>query len=176
MQPRRRHHGDAGLGQRARGGVHRIALVQEVAQQVGPGAWLRRTPAGRAVLFAAVVVFLGLVFHGRSFGRPVPPPQDVNRRRPLEHITAIANLNRRAGHRRYLLDQYRLWLKRDLGRRYRLSSTLPDEEYVAQLAAFDPDLDAEGLADLLNRLHGRQVDETEMIQLAAEVAEWLKES
>ena len=36
---------------------------------VGPQDWLRFTPAGHALLFTAVIVFLALLLQGRGFGR-----------------------------------------------------------------------------------------------------------
>jgi hypothetical protein len=146
------------------------------AEVVGPGDWLRYTSAGHALLYVAAVVFVALVLRGRRFGRPVPLPKDISRRAPLEYITAIANLGRRAGHRAALLRQYHQWLKRGLGQRYRLNPTLPDDEYVAQLAQFNPNLDATALGNLLVRLRWGKVNESEMIQLAAKTAKWLKES
>lgn len=145
------------------------------AEVSGPDDWLRQTPAGRALLYVAGVIFVALVLRGRRFGRPVPLPQDTARRAPLEYITAIANLSRRAGHRSATLRHYSHRLKRDLGRRYRLDPTLPDDEYVAQLAELNPNLDRGALRGLLARLSRAKVSESEMIQLAAEVAEWLRE-
>lgn len=146
------------------------------AELIGPGDWLRHTPAGRSLLYVAAVIFLALVIRGRHFGRPVPLPKDVTRRAPLEYITAIANLSRRAGHRLAVLHHYHHRLKRNLGKRYRLNPTLPDGEYVAQLAELNPELDTNALHSLLTRLRQDKVSESEMVQLATEVAEWLKES
>jgi hypothetical protein len=105
----------------------------------------------------------------------VPLPGEITRRAPLEYISAIANLGRRAGHRRAVLQQYRQRLKRHLGQRYRLDPTLRDPEYVTRLAEYNPGLDAEALRRLLARLQRPNVNESEMIQLAAEVAAWIKE-
>jgi hypothetical protein len=143
------------------------------SQVVGPADWLRYTPAGRSLLYVALVTFVALVLHGRHFGRPVPLPKAVARRAPLEYITAIANLKRQAGHRTAVMRYYRHQLKRKLGKRYRLDSTLPDDEYVAQLAELSPNLDAQALRSLLARLRS-PLSESEMIQVAAQVAEWLE--
>lgn len=142
----------------------------------GPEQWLLKTPAGQALLFSAGVIFLALLLQGRNFGRPVPMPQELSRRTPLEFITALANLNRRAGHRMSVLRLYHQWLKRELGRRYRLDPTLPDAEYVAQLAHFRPHLDTTALSSLLMRLHQPAISENEMVQIARETAEWVKET
>ncbi len=147
--------------------------MRGVAEGGGPGQWLRRTPAGRALLYSAAVLFGALVLSGRRFGRPVPLARPGRRRAPLEHIVAVANLSRRAGHRQAVLRQYHGQLKRELGRRYRLNPTLPDDEYVAELARFRPDLDTAALARLLGRLVAPDVSEGEMVTLAQQVAAWL---
>lgn len=144
------------------------------AEVVGPGSWLRRTPAGRSLLYVAAVILLALVLTGRRFGRPVPLPKQIVRRAPLEHVTAIANLSRRAGHRAAVLRHHHHLLKRELGKRYRLDPTLPDDEYVARLAKLNPQVDAHQLLALLRRLSHRKVSEGEMIQLATEVADQLR--
>lgn len=145
------------------------------ASQLGPEAWLTRQPAGQAMLYIAAVLFLALLLRGRRFGRPVPPPSELHRRSPLEYITAIANLNRRAGLRSTVLGQYHQRLKRELGQRYRLDPTLPDDEYVQALARFNPNLAADKLGALLTKLRKRSVTEGELLQAATETAEWLKE-
>jgi hypothetical protein len=142
----------------------------------GPGDWLRYTPAGRSLLYVALVLFVALVLRGRRFGRPISLPEQQSRRGPLEYITAIANLGRRAGHRTAVMRQYHHHLKRGLGHRYRLNPTLPDEAYVEALAKLNPNLKADALLRLLVRLRQPDFSESEMIHLAAEVAGWLKES
>jgi hypothetical protein len=137
---------------------------------VGPIQWLGRAPAGRALLYTAAVIFLGLALAGWRFGRPVIPVQDRARRAPLEYISAIANLSRRAGHRQSVLNRYHHQLKSELGKRYRLSPALPDDEFVAQLATYNPQMDMDALGRLLSRLQQRNMTESEMVQLAAEVA------
>jgi hypothetical protein len=145
------------------------------ASQRGPEAWLTQQPAGQAMLYIAAVLFFALLLRGRRFGRPVPAPSELQRRSPLEYITAIANLNRRANLRTIVLGQYHQRLKRELGQRYRLDPTLPDDEYVRALANFNPNLDAEQLRALLAKLRKRTVNESELLQAATETADWLKE-
>jgi hypothetical protein len=103
-------------------------------QIIGPDQWLRQTPLGHALLFVVGAVFLALLLQGRTFGRPVPLPAEIKRRGPLEHVTAIANLSRKAGHRNAVMGQYYNRLKRHLGRRYSLDPSLPDTDYVRSLA------------------------------------------
>lgn len=140
---------------------------------VGIGSWLRRTPLGRAFLFIAAAIFVALLLQGRPFGRPIPLPQDTSRRAPLEYITALANLSRRAGHRTAVMQDYHHRLKKAVGHRYRLDPTLPDEEFLAQLAEFNPNLDLTALRRLLQRLSVANIGEADMVQLAAEVSQWL---
>jgi hypothetical protein len=152
---------------------HHGIRAQQADDVVGPWQWLFRTPAGRSLLYAAGVAFVAVLLRGRRFGRPVPLPRHHARRAPLEYVTAIANLKRRARLRRPVLQEYHYWLKRGLGQRYRLPPSLPDNEFVASLAEFNPELDTESLSRLLARLRRIQVSEGDMIQMAAEVASWL---
>ena len=140
---------------------------------IGPEQWLRHTPAGHAILFAVVAIFLALLIQGRGFGRPLPLAHEMRRRGPLEHVNAISNLNRKAGHRTSVLKRYRHDLKRAVGKRYRLDPSLPDDEYVKRLAGFNPALNAEELFALLTNLNNDSVSEAEMVRLAAESARWM---
>lgn len=149
---------------------HGVRISPE--QMAGPGQWLRSTPAGQSILLAAGVLFVALVLRGRRFGRPAPLPTAAPRRALLEHLTAAAQLGRRAGHRAAVLRQYRHWLKRSLGQRYRLDPELPDDEYVARLQRFDPSLDAHALRQLLAGLNQPRASEGEMVALAAAAARW----
>jgi hypothetical protein len=142
---------------------------------LGPEQWLRRTPGGHALLFVVGVVFMALLLQGRAFGRPVPLAHEIKRRGPLEHVTAIANLNRKAGHRTEVLWQYHQRLKRHLGYRYRLDPSLPDAEYVEELSKFNPEIDKGKLLTLLNNLSLQVVSEGELVKLASEAAQWIKD-
>ncbi|HUF39104.1 MAG TPA: DUF4350 domain-containing protein [Anaerolineales bacterium] len=140
----------------------------------GPGDWLRRTPAGRAVLYAAGAVFVWIALSGRAFGRPVRPEGERTRRAPLEYITAIAGLNQLAGNRTELLAHYHRRLKRGLAARYRIDPGVPDDEFIEALRKYDPDMDLETLARLLAELGRPDVSETELVRLSTEAAEWLE--
>lgn len=144
------------------------------SEPLGPGNWLRRTPGGRSLLYAALVIFVALLLQGRAFGRPVPLTPQSSRRGPTAAITALANLSRRAGHRTAVLQDYHHRLKRHLSQRYRLDPTLSDEQFVAQLAAYNPNLDRQALTTLLQQLTRPKVSEQEMVQIAAQTTEWLK--
>lgn len=149
---------------------HGLRVEERVV--LGTESWLRYTPAGQSLIYFAVVVFLYLVLRGKRFGRPIPLPQTRRRRTPLEYITAMANLSRRAGHRTPTLRRYEHWLKRNLGKRYHIDPKLEDEVYVERLFQFDPDLNREELDHLLTRLKDRNVTETEFVQLGAQAARW----
>jgi hypothetical protein len=140
---------------------------------IGPDQWLRSSPLGHALLYMTGAVFLALLLRGRGFGRPVPQHHEIKRRGSLEHVKAIANLNRRAGHREPVLHQYRSRLKRHLGRRYRLDPSLPDAEYVEALVHYNPALDKTALLHLLSRLLQKNPGELEMVRLAAEASKWV---
>jgi hypothetical protein len=147
----------------------------DAASIVGPEEWLRATPAGHALLLVAAILFLALLLRGLPFGRPVPLAKDIARRAPLEYITAMANLHRRAGQRRAALRHYHDQLKRQLGRRYRLDPALPDPDYVTRLAGLRPNLDAEALRALLAALAQPGVSEAALVRLAGQAADWMKE-
>lgn len=142
---------------------------------VGPWQWLKSTPGGHAILFIVGTLFLAMILQGRTFGRPVPLAYEIKRRSPLEHVTAIANLNRKAGHSSEVLKQYHQRLKRHLGQRYRLDPTMSDEEYVYQLSHYNPSIDKNALRNLLNRLSQSNVNEAELLKLASEAARLINE-
>jgi len=144
------------------------------ASATGPESWLRYTPLGRSLLFIFFVIFLALLFRGRGFGRPVPLPYEIKRRGALEHVSAVANLSRLAGHREPVLLQYHHELKRSLGRRYRLDPTLPDVDYVNSLVRYNPAIDGPSLLALLGRLKQPHLSEAEMVRVAAEAVKWIK--
>ena len=139
----------------------------------GPGAWLTQTPAGFAVLFAAGVVFLGLLLAGRPFGRRVPLAKNGARRGALEYVNALANLNRRAGHRQEVMAYYAAELKRSFGQRYRLDPEQPDDDLIEQVSQANPALDSGELRKLLHSLKQKRFSEREMVDLARDCAGWM---
>ncbi len=56
-------------------------------------------PVGRVLLHLSLVVFLALACGGLRFGAPTPTvaPPDRKRRSPLEHVSALGDLYRKAG-------------------------------------------------------------------------------
>jgi hypothetical protein len=148
---------------------------QQSESIIGPGQWLRRTSGGHALLFVVGVVFLALLLRGSAFGRSIPILHEYKRRGPLEHVTAIANLNRKAGHRNEVLKQYHQRVKRHLGQRYRLDPSLKDKEYASLLSQYNSSINKDALLNLLNQLSQRDVSEGELLKLAMEAARWLNE-
>ena len=63
------------------------------------GQFLARTPQGRALLHLILLCFLVLACAGIRFGAPAPAvaPPDRERRSPLEHVSALGDLYRKAG-------------------------------------------------------------------------------
>lgn len=148
--------------------------VRPEAEAAQSNNWLRRTPVGRAILYVALILFLGLALRGRIFGRPLPLQKERTRRAPLEYISGIANLSRRAGNRTAVLDDYHGRLKRQIGQRYRVNPLLPDDEFIQQLAAYDPNLDQDALGTLLARLSRPNISEHDLVELAAEAAAYMQ--
>jgi hypothetical protein len=142
---------------------------------VGLSQWLQQTSGGHAILFTVFAVFIALIVQGRSFGRPVPLKHELKRRAPLEHVTAIANLNRKAGHRKEVARQYHHRLKRHFGQRYRLDPSMRDEEYVEALASYNSSVNKAELLRLLKRLSEPGISEAELLKLSAEAARWMNE-
>ncbi len=142
---------------------------------VGPSQWLQRTPGGHAILFIVGVIFLALLLQGRGFGRPVPLAHEIHRRGPLEHVTAIANLNRKAGHGNEVLKQYHQRVKRHLGQRYRIDPSINDRDYAHTLAQHNASIDRDALLNLLQRLSQKNVSEAELLKLASEAARWIND-
>jgi hypothetical protein len=144
------------------------------ADALASNNWLQRTPVGQSLLLLLAIIFIGLILRGRHFGRTVPLPKSISRRAPLEYIRGIANLSRRAGHRTAVLQDYRHRLKKELGHRYRLNPSLPDDEFIAQLANYQANLDIDALQKLLQKLSKSNISENEMVQLAREAASFGK--
>jgi hypothetical protein len=142
-------------------------------QVLGPSAFLRGTPVGRSLLFITFAVLIVLFLQGRGFGRPVPLPQEIRRRGALEHVTGVANLSRRAAHRSAVMMHYHQQIKRKLGQRYRLDPNIEDQEYVSALAGYNASLNKDELLSLLTRLKRGDINEVQMVQLAAEASQWI---
>lgn len=142
---------------------------------IGPNAWLRQTRQGQALIYAGLLLFVMLLWQGRRFGRTIPLQTRQTRRAPLEYVTAIANLNRRADNRAAVLADYKRRFKRQLGARYQIDPTQPDPDFLAALQRVNGHLDLNEIETVLQRLNGAK-SEGEMVAISAEVADWLKET
>lgn len=143
--------------------------------EVSPGGlkeWLLTTPPGNALIYVVAVIFIALILQGRSFGMPLPLPSKTSRPAPIEYITAIANLSRRAGHQAAALQLYQQWLKRALAERYRINPLLPDETYLEHLAKHIPPAAIQDLRSIFARMNQASQTETDFVRLAAKAASW----
>lgn len=139
-------------------------------------AWLRGSPWGWALLFAAAATLGWIVLRGRRFGRPVPLPELIRRRPQSEYVVSMAGLFRRAGRRSFVMQHHHDRLKRELARPWRLNPdpvSDRDDAFVAELARHRDELDAEELRHLLARLSGGRVSEADLVRLVGEVETWL---
>jgi hypothetical protein len=121
----------------------------------GGSSWLAlvyTTPWGWGILFSIAVALLYLALNGRRFGRVVPLPREIARRRPSEYVVSMAQLYRRANKRGMVLRHYRYALKRRLGRPFHLNPEIPDEHFVDLMGRLRPDIDAPALRKALAQL------------------------
>jgi len=148
-------------------------IRKQAVDRLGPIYWLFDSAPGRGIMFALAVIWAGLLLAGRKFGRPMLFPAEGRARAPVEFAQAIARLRRRAGHRPAAIAHYRHALKKSLGARYQLDPAQADERFVDSLKRYRPDLDAQRLKKLLQRLSRRKVSEREMVNLAGEASDWM---
>ncbi|MBN1440892.1 MAG: hypothetical protein JW929_15905 [Anaerolineales bacterium] len=144
-----------------------------MVDRLGPLYWLFDTAAGRGVLFAVTVVWIGLLLAGRPFGRPLRASPGESHRAPVEYAGAIARLRRRAGHRRIALAHFHQALKKGLGLRHSLDPSEDDDRFVDELKKRRPELAAPRLRRLLRRLSKERATEREMVVWAQEAADWI---
>jgi hypothetical protein len=128
---------------------------------------LLSSPWGWAGIYALVVLGAFVVAGGRRFGRPVPFREETARRSSAEYLESMAGLLRRGRKADYVLEHYRLALKRRLARPYGLSPHLDDDAFVRELALARPDLDAAQLRDLLQRMARSGIADDELLRLVA---------
>lgn len=153
---------------------HGVRTVINPDAIIGPNAWLRQTRQGQALIYAGLLLFVMLFWQGRRFGRSIPLQPTKLRRAPLEYVSAIANLNRRAGNRSAILADYKRRFKRQLGTRYHVDPTQPDSDFLTTLRQKNAHLDVDEIGTVLQRLNTAR-DEGEMVAISAEVSDWLKQ-
>lgn len=137
-------------------------------------AWLVTTPTGQGTALALALLAVYILWTGRRFGRVFVPPELRIRRQPSEYVVAMANLARAAGQQQATLLRYRDWLKRRLGKPYRIDPNLNDEEFVAELAQADAGMDRERLLVLLRELSAapRRLSLAQFVRLARDASEF----
>ncbi len=142
---------------------------------VAPGfiGWMVRSTEGRGVLLLGGLVLVYMISRGRRLGAPVPLVEDRLRREPVEYIVAIANLFRRSGRQTDILDHYHTRLRRRLAERYSIDASLSDAEFASVAASRSPTIDEAELSKLLTRLRNPKASESELLNLATQVDEWL---
>ncbi|MCA1554420.1 MAG: DUF4350 domain-containing protein, partial [Chloroflexi bacterium] len=128
---------------------------------------LYNRPWGWAIVYSLLVALAYLFVNGQRFGRVMPLPKEIARRSPAEYVQSMAQLFRRAGKRHMALQHYHQQLKRDLGKPFRISANLPDDEFVNELSRYR-DVDREALLHTLHALGQRDVSERKLVQLADE--------
>ncbi|NTV63802.1 MAG: DUF4350 domain-containing protein [Oscillochloris sp.] len=131
------------------------------------GKLLRSSPWGWALIYAGLVSAAYIVLSGRRFGRPRPLREETARRSSAEYLQSMAGLLHRGHKSGFLLDHYRVSLKRRLARPYGISPSLDDAAFVAALASVRP-IDTAALRGLLARLNRPQVSEAEVLRIIGE--------
>lgn len=150
---------------------HGLRTSQSSAPE-GIGQWIRASRPGQAIMYTVVVLFLWLLASGARFGRPLPLTQNRQRKASAEHVTALANLSRQAGHRYVVREHFRRTLKQSLGRRYGLPPVLADDEFIERLEAAQPGVDGRKLSAVLEELAQKDISEDRMLKLAQEISTW----
>jgi hypothetical protein len=86
---------------------HSFAPLGVAGARVTVNQLLLTTAPGRAVVYAALLVFGYLFLSGQRLGPPVPPRAPTETRRTMyEHVQMLANLYRRAGQFRTVRDAF----------------------------------------------------------------------
>ncbi len=152
---------------------HGVRTIVNPNAIVGPNAWLRHTRPGQALIYVGLLLFVLVLWQGRRFGRSIPLQTRQIRRAPLEYVTAIANLNRRAGNRAAVLSDYKRRFKRQIGARYQIDPTQPDPDFLAALRRANGHLDVDEIGRVIQRLNEAK-SEGDVVAISAEVSDWLK--
>jgi hypothetical protein len=130
----------------------RALIFDEVHRSFAPAAagttsideLLFETPAGRALVYAALLVFAFLALRGRRLGPPLPAPTPSDTRRTMyEHVQMLASLYRRSGQLGAAREAFARHYARartlsdgSLGLR-RIETARTESELIAAVAALD---------------------------------------
>lgn len=146
----------------------------EEEQQQTLSAWLFGTSTGWAILMGFGLTMLYLALRGRRFGRAIPLPEAQVRRDSREYIQAIASFFRRSGQRGEIVQHYDRQLRRRLSERYAVDPKLETANLIRVVMERDPNIDPQLLEWTLNDLARRNVNEQELVAIAAKVDRLLR--
>ena len=107
-------------------------------------------PWGQAIIFIAILLFTFIALAGRRFGAAIRPVARAAKRARAEYAQTLASLLQQRDQREWLRDHYVYQLKRALGKRFRVRSSLPTDEFVDQITLRNAD--AAALAGPLKEL------------------------
>jgi hypothetical protein len=107
-------------------------------------ALLTRNQWGWAIIYAALVAGIYVVWSARRLGAPLPEQKPDQRRPTSDYVTAVAGLFRRARKPGYAAERYLRYFKRTLSKHAELDPYLTDAGFVQALYergrhAFNPD-------------------------------------
>ncbi|ABU58591.1 DUF4350 domain-containing protein [Roseiflexus castenholzii] len=131
-----------------------------------PTDGLLTTPWGWAGVYVATATALFLLLGGRRFGRAVPLKEETARRSSAEYLDSMADLYRRGGKRRYMLQHFYADFKRRLAQPYGINPHLEDREFVYQLARVRP-IDEAALLALLSQLRATPSSDADLLRIVA---------
>ena len=137
--------------------------------------WLYFTTTGWAVVFLLLLGGGWLLLSGRRLGPPLERTAQGRRREAAEFVVAMAGLQRRARIRDNIARHQRYRLKQSLGKPWRIRPTLSDAEFLRQLQALNPALNAPAVQDASAHNHflsqsGAGLSLEEISQILAELA------
>ncbi len=129
---------------------------------------LFRQPWGWSILYLVTVLFVFLVLSGRRFGHVARPYSFAQRRARSEFAITLASMLHQNRHREWLRDHYLEQLKRMLGKRFRVQSTLPTPIFLEQIAQRSPN--AIELVEPLREIESDKVpEEQRLVALIREI-------
>jgi len=133
-----------------------------ILSDFAPQAWLA-TPWGAALLWLLVVVFVGLLLRGRSFGPLIPRPLE-SARTDVEWAVAVGELLRRSSARAVTLGLLAVATERAVAARTGIP-LLPRERFWNALWVRAPALAAD-LAEAENALNASAATESDLLKAA----------
>jgi hypothetical protein len=109
-------------------------------------------PRGWELIYALVVVVLFLVLRGRRLGPPLAAAAEGDRRGTMDYVLSLAGLFHRANRTEWAAARYAATFRRALAAPYGFDATAPPTVLAAQVAASHPQIAADDLRRVLERL------------------------